>query len=182
LALTVLISHDTEYTSCDVITVLITVNTEPGAAMNIIECDVRDVIFGENVTIIRPVNIYGCEVGNNVFIGPFVEIQKGCVVGHGSRIQSHTFICENVTLGFHCFIGHNVTFANDLFRSGAPDPSPENWLTITLGNDVTVGSGATILCSFICSGTVIGAGAVVVKPIDIKGIYVGNPARLIRRL
>lgn len=117
-----------------------------------------------------------------MFVGPFVEIQKGCVIGSGSRIQSHTFICENVTLGENCFIGHNVTFANDLFRSGTPDPSPDNWISITLGDSVTVGSGAIILSPYICSGAVIGAGAVVVKPIENKGIYAGNPARLIRIL
>ena len=150
--------------------------------MKVIECSIRDVSYGENVRIVKPANIYECELGDNVFIGPFVEIQKGCVIGSDSRIQSHTFICENVTLGRNCFIGHNVTFANDLFHTGAPDPAPQNWLTIYLGDSVTVGSGATILTSYICSGTVIGAGAVVVKAIEIKGIYAGNPAKLIRKL
>lgn len=98
--------------------------------MKFMECAVRDVIYGTNVRIVKPVNIYECELRDNVFVGPFVEIQKGCVIGSGSRIQSHTFICENVTLGENCFIGHNVTFANDLFRSGAPDPSPDNWISI----------------------------------------------------
>ena len=101
--------------------------------MKFLECAVRDVIYGTNVRIVKPVNIYECELRDNVFVGPFVEIQKGCVIGSGSRIQSHTFICENVTLGENCFIGHNVTFANDLFRSGAPDPSPDNWISIILG-------------------------------------------------
>lgn len=150
--------------------------------MKFLECAVRDVIYGTNVRIVKPVNIYECELRDNVFVGPFVEIQKGCVIGSGSRIQSHTFICENVTLGENCFIGHNVTFANDLFRSGAPDPSPDNWISITLGDSVTVGSGAIILSPYICSGAVIGAGSVVVKPIENKGIYAGNPARLIRIL
>lgn len=101
--------------------------------MKFMECTVRDVIYGTNVRIVKPVNIYKCELRDNVFVGPFVEIQKGCVIGRGSRIQSHTFICENVTLGENCFIGHNVTFANDLFHSGAPDPSPDNWISIILG-------------------------------------------------
>ncbi|EKK3319942.1 N-acetyltransferase [Salmonella enterica] len=150
--------------------------------MKFMEGAVRDVIYGIGVRIVKPANIYECELRDNVFVGPFVEIQKGCVIGCGSRIQSHSFICENVTMGENCFIGHNVTFANDLFRSGAPDPSSDNWITISLGNSVIVGSGATILSPYICSGTVIGAGAVVVKPIELKGIYAGNPARLIRIL
>lgn len=150
--------------------------------MRLIESGIREVISGKNVTIVKPANLYECELQDDVFIGPFVEIQKGCVIGCGTRVQSHTFICENVTVGTHCFIGHNVTFANDLFRSGKPDPSGESWIAITLGNSVTVGSGATILTRFICSGAVIGAGSVVIKPVEVKGIYAGNPARLIREL
>ncbi|EEG5674240.1 N-acetyltransferase [Salmonella enterica] len=150
--------------------------------MKFMECTIRDVIYGANVRIVKPANIYECELRDNVFIGPFVEIQKGCFIGRESRIQSHTFICENVTLGESYFIGHNVTFANDLFRSGGPDPSPDNWIAISLGDSVTVGSGATILSSYICRGSVIGAGSVVVKPIEVKGIYAGNPAKLIRTL
>lgn len=150
--------------------------------MEPIDCAIRDIKAGKNVRIIRPSNIYQCELQDNVFVGPFVEIQKGCVIGRDSRIQSHTFICENVTLGERCFIGHNVSFANDLFKRGAPDPTPENWISITLGDDVTVGSGATILAPSICAGAVIGAGSVVVKAITVKGIYAGNPARLIRTL
>lgn len=150
--------------------------------MKIINSDIRNVVSGQNVRVMTPANIYECVLQDDVFVGPFVEIQKGCVIGRGSRIQSHTFICENVTLGDRCFIGHNVTFANDLFRSGKPDADAKNWLRITLGDHVTVGSGATILTETICSGAVIGAGSVVVKPVTIKGIYAGNPARLIRTL
>lgn len=150
--------------------------------MQIIDCDIRDVISGSNVRVMAPANIYQCVIQDDVFVGPFVEIQKGCVIGRGSRIQSHTFICENVTLGANCFIGHNVTFANDLFKEGAPDPDSSHWITINLGDNVTIGSGATILTDSICSGTVIGAGSVVVKPVTVKGIYAGNPARLIRAL
>lgn len=150
--------------------------------MKLMDCAIRDVVYGENVRIVRPANVYECVLGDNVFIGPFVEIQKGCVIGSGCRIQSHSFICENVTLGINCFIGHNVTFANDLFHAGAPNPSPDSWIAITLGDSVTIGSGATILAPSICSGAVIGAGAVVVKPITVKGTYAGNPAKLIRPL
>ncbi|QUG73663.1 N-acetyltransferase (plasmid) [Erwinia sp. E602] len=150
--------------------------------MKVIQCGIRDVKYGENVTVISPVNIYECELEDNVFIGPFVEIQKGCVISEGTRIQSHTFLCEDVSIGSNCFIGHNVTFANDLFRSGAPDPSSSSWITITLGDNVTIGSGATILTTYIASGSVIGAGSVVIKDIEKKGVYAGNPARLIRLL
>lgn len=150
--------------------------------MQIIESGIRDIEQGENVRVIMPVNIYECELCDDVFIGPFVEIQRGCVIGKGTRIQSHTFICENVTLGDECFIGHGVTFANDLFKSGRPDASAENWIHIILGDAVTVGSGATILTTEICSGAVIGAGSVVTKPVLIKGIYAGNPAKLLRLL
>lgn len=150
--------------------------------MKIIESGIRDIKQGENVTVVMPVNIYECELGDDVFVGPFVEIQKGSVIGDRTRIQSHTFICENVSIGNDCFIGHNVTFANDLFKSGGPDASAESWIPILLGNAVTVGSGATILTTEICSGSVIGAGSVVTKPVLIKGIYAGNPARLLRTL
>jgi len=152
------------------------------ANIKIIESGIRDVEQGKNVKVVMPVNIYECELGDDVFVGPFVEIQKGCVIGDGTRVQSHTFICENVTLGKDCFIGHGVTFANDLFRSGGPDASAESWIHIVLGNAVIVGSGATILTTEICSGTVIGAGSVVIKPVLVKGVYAGNPARLLRKL
>ncbi|MFG1172588.1 acyltransferase [Erwiniaceae bacterium CAU 1747] len=150
--------------------------------MKIIECAVRDVVAGENVRIMTPSNLYQCRLSDDVFVGPFVEIQKGCVIGRGSRIQSHSFLCENVTIGENCFIGHNVTFANDLFRSGAPDPDAKSWITITVGDNVTIGSSATVLTPSICSGAVIGAGSVVTRPVTVKGIYAGNPARLIREL
>ncbi len=150
--------------------------------MEIFESGIRDIKQGQNCKVVMPVNIYECRLGDNVFIGPFVEIQKGCVIGNRTRIQSHTFICENVTTGEDCFIGHGVNFANDLFKTGSPDSSSDNWIHIKLGNDVTVGSGATILTTEICSGAVIGAGSVVTKPVRVKGIYAGNPARLLRVL
>lgn len=150
--------------------------------MKIINTGIKDVIAGENVTVIMPANIYGCVLHDDVFVGPFVEIQSGCEIGSRCRIQSHTFICGDVTMGEDCFIGHNVTFANDLFKTGGPDPEPAHWIRIRLGDNVTIGSGSTILTTSICSGAVIGAGSVVVKPITEKGIYVGNPARLVRSL
>ncbi|MBS6059818.1 MAG: acyltransferase [Mixta calida] len=150
--------------------------------MQILESGIRDIEQGKNVKVVMPVNIYECKLGDDVFIGPFVEIQKGCVIGNRTRVQSHSFICENVTTGEDCFIGHGVNFANDLFKTGGPDSTADNWIRIVLGNSVTVGSGATILTTEICSGAVIGAGSVVTKPVLIKGIYAGNPAKLLREL
>jgi acetyltransferase-like isoleucine patch superfamily enzyme len=111
-----------------------------------------------------------------------VEIQGNTQIGKATKIQSHTFICEYVTIGEGCFIGHGVMFANDLFRDGKPDPNRENWGRITIGDGVSIGSGATILAVSICDGCVIGAGSVVTKSITLKGVYAGNPARLLRRL
>lgn len=141
---------------------------------------IRDVVFGEGVTLVEPVNLYGCQLAEEVFVGPFVEIQANVSVGRRTRIQSHTFICEYVTIGERCFVGHGVMFANDLFRDGQPDPDASHWGRTEIGNDVSIGSNATILPVRICSGAVIGAGAVVTKDILTPGTYAGNPARLLR--
>lgn len=143
----------------------------------------KDVVFGENVKVVTPVNLYGCSVGNYCFIGPFVEIQKDVTVGNNTKIQSHCFICELVTIGNDCFIGHGVMFINDLFSKGRPARGDkELWKATVIGNNVSIGSNATILPVTICSNVVIGAGAVVTKNIDEAGIYAGNPAKLIRRI
>lgn len=143
---------------------------------------VRNVESGENVVIYQPANLYNCRLGDNVFVGPFVEIQGNTIVGADTKIQSHTFICEYVTLGERCFIGHGVMFANDMFRDGKPNADRESWGRIVIGNDVSIGSGATILAVSICDGAVIGAGSVVTRSISEKGVWAGNPARLLRRL
>jgi acetyltransferase-like isoleucine patch superfamily enzyme len=141
-----------------------------------------DVEFGEGVTVIQPVNLYGCTIGDGSFIGPFVEIQKGVNIGQRCRIQSHAFICELVTIGDECFISHGAMFVNDLFGTGGPAENPELWRPTKLGNRVSVGTNATILPVTICDQVVIGAGTVVTKDITVPGIYAGNPARLLRRL
>jgi acetyltransferase-like isoleucine patch superfamily enzyme len=143
---------------------------------------VRNVESGENVVIYQPANLYNCRLGDNVFVGPFVEIQGNTSVGADTKIQSHTFICEYVTLGERCFIGHGVMFANDMFRDGKPNANLESWGRIVVGNDVSIGSGATILAVSICDGAVIGAGSVVTRSISEKGVWAGNPAKLLRRL
>ena len=139
-----------------------------------------DVDCGDNVTIIEPVNLYGCKLGSNVFVGPFVEIQSGVTIGNHSRVQSHTFICSLVTIGEDCFIGHGVMFINDKFSNGGPAGGDQTlWGATHIGNNVSVGSNATILPVSICSDTVIGAGSVVTKDITEPGKYAGNPARRI---
>jgi acetyltransferase-like isoleucine patch superfamily enzyme len=141
-----------------------------------------DVKFGANVTVIEPTNLYGCEIDDETFIGPFVEIQKGATIGKRCRIQSHSFICELVTIGDDCFISHGAMFINDLFGNGGPAGKLELWRSTKLGKCVSVGTNATILPVTICDQVVVGAGAVVTKDITVPGIYAGNPARLLRRL
>ena len=150
--------------------------------VNIRQSAVRNVTCGENVVVYEPANLYDCILEDNVFVGPFVEIQGNTQIGADSKIQSHTFICEYVTIGSRCFIGHGVMFANDMFRQGKPNAGRTSWGRITIGNDVSIGSGATILAVTICDGAVIGAGSVVTKSITEKGVYAGNPAKLLRRL
>jgi len=142
-----------------------------------------NVQFGENVTLVEPCNIYGCSIGNNTFVGPFTEIQKDVIIGNNCKIQSHSFICELVTIGNNCFIGHGVMFINDTFSQGKPAGGiKELWKETKIGNNVSIGSNATILPITICDNVVIGAGAVVTKDILKPGVYVGNPAKCIKNL
>lgn len=144
---------------------------------------IRDVHFGIDVTVVEPSNIYECHLGDGCFVGPFVEIQRGVRIGAGTKVQSHSFICELVTIGADCFVGHGVTFVNDVFAHGGPARGDRSlWRSTTVGNRVSIGSNATILPVSICDDVVIGAGAVVTKSIDVPGIYAGNPARLLREL
>lgn len=140
-----------------------------------------NVDFGENVKIVEPVNIYGCKIGSDCFVGPFVEIQKDVTVGRRTKVQSHTFICELVTIGDDCFIGHGVMFINDLFSKGGPAQGDKTlWKETRIGNKVSIGSNATILPVTICDNVVIGAGSVVTRNITEQGVYAGNPARKIK--
>lgn len=144
---------------------------------------IRNVSFGENVTVIEPVNLYDCILEDDVFIGPFVEIQKGVRIGKYSKVQSHSFICELVEIGKNCIIAHGVMFINDLFSTGKPARGDRSlWKSTKIGNSVSIGSNATILPVTICENVVIGAGAVVTKDITIPGIYAGNPAQLLRKI
>ncbi len=150
-------------------------------SITVIESTIAKVKFGDNIKIISPVNIYGCEIGDNCFIGPFVEIQKNVKVGRNTKIQSHTFVCELVEIGHDCFVGHGVMFINDLFSKGGPAQGDKTlWKETKIGNHVSIGSNATILPVSICDGAVIGAGSVVTRDIVQPGIYAGNPARHIK--
>ena len=145
------------------------------------EVSIRDVILGDNVTIVKPVNLYECNIGSDTFIGPFVEIQKGVTIGGNCKIQSHAFICELVNIGNNCFISHGVMFINDKFKNGEPAGGNRVlWRETFVGDNVSIGTNSTILPVHICGNTVIGAGSVVTKDITAPGIYAGNPARLIR--
>jgi acetyltransferase-like isoleucine patch superfamily enzyme len=144
---------------------------------------VRNVKCGDGVRIIEPANVYECALGDGCFVGPFSEIQKGVVIGARTRVQSHSFICELVTIGSDCFIGHGVMFVNDVFSVGGPARGrKELWRETHIGDHVSIGSNATIMPVRICDHVVIGAGAVVTRNITESGIYAGNPARLLRKL
>lgn len=137
-----------------------------------------DVRFGRNVTVVEPVNLYGCEIGDDVFIGPFVEIQSDVTIGARSRVQSHSFVCELAQIGSDCFIGHGVVFINDTFEGGERAGGRRHlWKEAVVGRRVLIGSNATILPVRICDDVVIGAGAVVTHDITRPGTYAGNPAR-----
>jgi acetyltransferase-like isoleucine patch superfamily enzyme len=149
--------------------------------MKLIPNSIVNVVYGNNLTIVEPVNLYGCSFGDDCFIGPFVEIQKNVSIGDKTKIQSHSFICELVTIGRNCFIGHGVMFINDLFENGGPAGGDESkWKKTNISDNVSIGSNATIMPVDICSNVVIGAGAVVTKNITQSGVYVGNPAKKIK--
>lgn len=149
--------------------------------MEVIDSDIRDIKAGKNTKIVTPVNMYECEIGDNCFIGPFTEIQKGVTIGNNTKIQSHSFLCELLTIGNNCFIGHGVMFINDPFLSGGPANGDKNlWKETNIGNNVHIGSNATILPIDICDNVTIGAGSVVTKDISEPGTYVGNPATKIK--
>jgi acetyltransferase-like isoleucine patch superfamily enzyme len=149
----------------------------------LMQVQILDVEFGQNVTVIQPANLYGCKIGSDCFIGPFVEIQRDVIIGDRSKIQSHAFVCEMVTIRNDCTISHGVMFINDPFKIGGPARrNKELWKPTYVGNNVSIGANATIMPVTICDHVVIGAGSVVTKDITVPGIYAGNPAKLLRKL
>lgn len=147
------------------------------------EVGIVDVEFGSNVLVVKPVNLYGCKIGDDCRIGPFVEIQSEVKIGSRTKVQSHAFICSWVEIGEDCFISHGVKFVNDPFIKNGPARGDKKfWRSTKVGNHVSIGTNATILPVNITDNVVIGAGAVVTKDIAEPGIYAGNPARKIRNL
>lgn len=148
-----------------------------------------DVKLGRNVTIYDFVNLYGCEIGDGSRIGTFVEIQKKAKVGRNCKIQSHSFICEGVTIEDDVFVGHNVTFINDRYpravREDGRLQTDKDWdcIPTVVKRGASIGSSATILCGVtIGQAAIIGAGSIVTKDIPPNVIVAGNPARVLRVL
>jgi UDP-2-acetamido-3-amino-2,3-dideoxy-glucuronate N-acetyltransferase len=146
-----------------------------------------DVRLGKNVCIYDFTNLYGCEIGDDVKIGTFVEIQKGAKIGNRCKISSHTFICEGVTMEDDIFVGHNVTFTNDRYpraTSGNGRLQTEaDWACIhtLIKRGASIGSGTTLLCGItIGENAMVGAGSVVTKDVPPGAVVAGNPARVIR--
>jgi len=146
-----------------------------------LKAKIHNISHGANFQYVEPVNLYGCTLGDDVFVGPFVEITSGVVIGNRVRIQSHTFICSGVTIGDDVFVGHGVMFTNDPFKIGRPARGDANLYRPTnIGDRVAIGSGVALLPVNVVADAVIGAGSVVTRNIDTPGIYAGNPARLLR--
>jgi len=150
-----------------------------------------DVKLGKGVRLSKFINLYGCEIGDGTSVGAFVEIQKNARVGRLCKISSHTFICEGVSLGDGCFIGHGVVFINDKYPKAVNEKGglekDEDWknrlILTNVGDKVSIGSNATIMGGItIGDGAVIGAGSVVTKDVPAREVWAGNPAKMLRKM
>ena len=141
----------------------------------------KNIKIGKNVKISPFTNIYGCELNDNVFIGPFVEVQKNVIIGRDSRVQSHSFICEGVTIGKNVFIGHNVNTINDKL----PKVDNKNWIVekIIIKDNASIGTGTTIMGNItIGQNCIIGANSLVTTNIPDNEVWVGSPAKFLRKV
>ena len=152
-------------------------------------CISPDVVLGENVTISEFTNLYGCTIGDGTKVGAFVEIQKGASIGKNCKISSHSFVCEGVTIQDNVFVGHNVTFINDKYpratRADGGLQTEEDWDVVPtlVEKGASIGSSATILCGVtIGAGAMVGAGSVVTRDIPAWEIWVGHPARFLKKV
>lgn len=145
---------------------------------------INDVEFGEDVVVFSFTNLYGCRIGSGTRVGPFVEIQRGAVVGANCKIQSHAFVCDGVEIGDEVFVSHGVLFVNDKVPRATTEEgalqTEDDWelLRTSVGRRASLGSGAVILGGVtIGEGALVGAGAVVTKDVAPGSTVVGNPAR-----
>jgi len=152
-------------------------------------CIADDVRLGKNVKLAKFINLYGCTIGDNTKIGAFVEIQKNATVGKNCKISSHTFICEGVTIEDNVFVGHNVTFINDMYpRAATPDgklQTEADWIVepTLVKNGASIGSGCTILANVtIGENAILGAGSVITQDVPPDTIVTGNPAKILRKI
>jgi acetyltransferase-like isoleucine patch superfamily enzyme len=152
-------------------------------------CIAPDVKLGKDVKLSTFINLYGCEIGDETKIGAFVEIQKNATVGKRCKISSHTFICEGVSIEDNVFVGHGVTFINDVYPRATTEDgelqTQANWKVepTVVKKGASIGSGATILCNVtIGEGAIVGAGSVVTHNVPAGTIVAGNPARVLRRV